>query len=282
MRNKREVSIHHIVQKLKHGYEVLFAINGIPPSQYHVLAGILGVGMGVVGLCMVLQDGKMNYLSIPWVSERRDSHEIAYHVAGLQNLGNNCFLNVILQALASCSSFLPFIRDILAVDIPWIEEMSERMPLTVALTSLLKELCVVQDERTVLNPRKVMLALSLYVSSFSLTRQQDAAEALIHLLSSLEEEISLSYVPQSSTLAAITAFPSRICVPSRGQTECKRWKKHFFGPFDGTIGSILTCSGCSSMLSMDFEHFCCLPLSPVLDRRADIVCPLRASFSWFC
>ncbi|XP_026658090.2 ubiquitin carboxyl-terminal hydrolase 27 isoform X2 [Phoenix dactylifera] len=187
------------------------------------------------------------------------------------NLGNNCFLNVILQALASCSCFLPFLQNILAADVPWIEELSEMMPLTVALTSLLEVLGIVREERTVLNPRKVMLALSLYVSSFSLTRQQDAAEALIHLLSSLEEEISQSYVPHSSSLANITAFPSRICVPSRGQTECNRWKKHFFGPFDGTIGSILTCRSCSSMLSMDFEHFCCLPLSPVLDRRADII-----------
>ncbi|XP_019708575.1 ubiquitin carboxyl-terminal hydrolase 27 isoform X2 [Elaeis guineensis] len=187
------------------------------------------------------------------------------------NLGNNCFLNVILQALASCSCFLPFLQNILAVDGPWIEELSERMPLTVALTSLLKELCIVQEERTVLNPRKVMVALSLYVSSFSLRRQQDAAEALIHLLSSLEEEISQSYVPHGSSIAGITAFPSRICVPSRGQTECKRWRKHFFGPFDGTIGSMLTCRSCSSMLSMDFEHFCCLPLSPVLDGRADII-----------
>ncbi|XP_020080195.1 ubiquitin carboxyl-terminal hydrolase 27-like [Ananas comosus] len=44
-----------------------------------------------------------------------------------------------------------------------------------------------------------------------------------------------------------------------------------FGPFEGTIGSILTYRSCSSLLLVDFESFHCLPLSPVLDRSENII-----------
>lgn len=42
------------------------------------------------------------------------------------------------------------------------------------------DLCIIHDERTILDPRKVMLALSFYVSSFKLTRQQVVVKRLSH------------------------------------------------------------------------------------------------------
>lgn len=268
MKYNREANVNYLIQKLKHGYNLLSMFKGFSPSPFHnLVAGVLGVGVGITALYMSWLDVRM----VPWVSDRRDSSEIVT-VAGLQNLGNNCFLNVILQALSSSSYFLPSLQNILVTDDPLIEEKAERMPLAVALISLLEELCIVRDERTVLNPRRVMLVMGLYVSNFNLTRQQDAAEAFLHLLSSLEEESSHCYVRHGGSLADIAAFPSKIYKPKReGQNECARWQKQFFGPFNGTIGNVLTCTNCSSTLSMDFEFFRCLPLSPVLDGSADIM-----------
>ncbi|KAG2566221.1 hypothetical protein PVAP13_7NG203619 [Panicum virgatum] len=246
----------------------------VSPSEvnrhhYSLAAIAVGLGLGVAGLCKALYSGS----SIPWVSPRNlflGSGRV-YYVGGLRNLGNNCFLNVILQALASCDSFVSFLDNLLATDGLLPEEKAERMPLLLALCSLLQDLSIVRDERIVLNPHGVMHALSFYVSHFNLTRQQDASEAFLHLLISLRDEFSHSYVPHRSSLADITLSHSKVYKQREGsQPECKRWKQNLFGPFDGTIGSILSCRNCSSVLSLDFQNFQCLPLSPVLNTNGDI------------
>ncbi|XP_039821078.1 ubiquitin carboxyl-terminal hydrolase 27-like isoform X2 [Panicum virgatum] len=158
------------------------------------------------------------------------------------------------------------------------------MPLLLALCSLLQDLSIVRDERIVLNPHGVMHALSFYVSHFNLTRQQDASEAFLHLLISLRDEFSHSYVPHRSSLADITLSHSKVYKQREGsQPECKRWKQNLFGPFDGTIGSILSCRNCSSVLSLDFQNFQCLPLSPVLNTNGDITsgCSLVDCLKYF-
>ena len=65
----------------------------------------------------------------------------------------------------------------------------------------------------------------------------------------------------------------RILTPSnRGDTsEQKRWQRHFLGPFDGILGSLLTCQSCSFQIMLDFEFFHSLSLSPVLDHHGTIM-----------
>ncbi|XP_064938428.1 ubiquitin carboxyl-terminal hydrolase 27-like isoform X2 [Musa acuminata AAA Group] len=192
----KEVNIYHLIHKVKHGYKILSANKALNLSQYHIVASILGIGIGMTGLYMALQESNIGSLYLPWMTGGNDSSEIIY-VAGLKNLGNNCFLNVILQ---------------------------------------------------------------------------DAAEAFLHLLCSLEEEVLQCYAPHSSSLAEITGLPSRIHKPkSKSHTDYEQWRRYIYGPFDGTVGSILTCRSCSSMLSLDIEHFRSLSLSPALDGNADIM-----------
>lgn len=163
--------------------------------------------MGVAGLCKVLNSS----LGVQWLLGKFSSEsERLYYTGGLQNLGNNCFLNVILQALASCDNFVSSLDDLLESDDVLPEEQSERMPLILALSSLLKDLSKVRDKKIVLNPESVMHALSCYVSHFNLTRQQDASEAFVHLLTSLRDEFSHCYVPYKSSLADITMFHSKV------------------------------------------------------------------------
>ncbi|XP_006653397.2 ubiquitin carboxyl-terminal hydrolase 27 [Oryza brachyantha] len=238
--------------------------------HYSLAAAAAGLAIGVAGLCKAVQSG----LVMPWVSQKRLSpdSERLYYTGGLKNLGNNCFLNVVLQALASCDGFVSSLDNLLESSDVLPEERSEGMPLIFALCSLIKDLSIVRDGRTELSPHKVMDALSFYVSHFNLTRQQDASEAFHHLLTSLRDEFSHCYVPYRSSLADITLFHSKVYKQREGnQPECKRWKQNLFGPFDGTIGSILSCRNCSSVLSLDFENFCCLPLSPVADINGDII-----------
>ncbi|KAJ0040806.1 hypothetical protein Pint_27039 [Pistacia integerrima] len=265
MKTEAGSSVKAFIHSLKNG-----AFSWVSASGFHIsVAGLLGAAGFVFAL---KKDGKFgNFSGFPWLTERDTSLEKRVYLApGLQNLGNNCFLNVILQALASCTYFKPFLQKVMEE----CEEHDENMPLTVALAALLEELCLVAEGRVVLSPREVMLALELYVQNFNLTSQQDAAEAFLHLLSSLREEFSDCYSPnQSSLVDAVATQNFRILSPkkSEDQSEQERWQKHFFGPFDGILTSILTCQSCSSQISLDYQFFHSLPLSPVLDSGSSIM-----------
>ncbi|XP_059624410.1 ubiquitin carboxyl-terminal hydrolase 27 [Cornus florida] len=277
MKFEGDLNSGSLVNKFKHGIANLSHVKWVSASGFRIsVAGVLGVA----GLVFAIKDERVrNFNSLLWSlgreSDSESDSEEFWVVPGLQNLGNNCFLNVILQALASCSCFRSSLQNILdEYGSLSMEECAQRLSLTVALASLLEELCGVQHGRMVLSPRKVMLAMDHYLSNFNLTSQQDAEEAFLHLLSSLREEFFECYVPNHCSLADVTAFSSRrIFTLERGldQSEHKRWKQHFLGPFDGIICSTLTCQSCSYQISSDFEFFHSLLLSPALSNGASMM-----------
>ncbi|KAF3440501.1 hypothetical protein FNV43_RR18785 [Rhamnella rubrinervis] len=258
-----------MVHQLKHGFRTVSLTKLASTSGFNVaVAGLLGV----TGFALAIKDGKLGKLnSFQWFPKSETHPDDSLSVPGLQNLGNNCFLNVILQALASCSYFLPFMQKAMEeCERSVVEDLVDSLPLTIALASLLEELDVVVGRRVVLSPRRVMIAMAHYIPNFNLTNQQDASEALLHLLSSLREEFSDCYQPKVSSLAELCAFSCRFITPERteDQSQQERWQRSFLGPFDGILGSILTCESCSSQISLNFESFHSLHLSPVLNTGA--------------
>ncbi|XP_061344595.1 ubiquitin carboxyl-terminal hydrolase 27 [Gastrolobium bilobum] len=238
-------------------------------SRIHVAVGGL---VGIVGMILLsLKDGKMVIpTSLPWSFGRDNRLEKSLLVPGLQNLENNCFLNVVLQALASCFCFQSFLHSVIREC--GTNDLDESIPLAVSLATLLEELSSVSTEKVILSPRKMMLSMSNYIPNFNLTSQQDAAEAFLHLLCSLRVEFGGCYAPKMSSLADIFASNNRILTPiqSDWQSEQERWQQLFLGPLDGILSSSLTCQSCSSQISINFEHFDCLPLSPVLSDISTI------------
>ncbi|XP_062097401.1 ubiquitin carboxyl-terminal hydrolase 27 isoform X2 [Humulus lupulus] len=273
MKMQGEVKLNDFIHLFKHGIRTISRSNWVSASGFQIsVAGLFGVA----GFVLALRDGKLGKLSSSqWLLPKGENPQNLRLVPGLKNLGNNCFLNVILQALASCSRFHIFLHKAIeeiersAND----EELVDSLPLAVSLALLLQDLCAIGERRVVLNPRKVMLSMAQYIPNFNLTAQQDAAEAFLHLLSSLREEFADCYDPSYCSLFESCSSSCRIITPKRreGLNKQKRWTQSFIGPFNGILGSILTCQSCSSQISLNFESFHSLALSPVLATGANIM-----------
>ncbi|KAK6922896.1 Peptidase C19, ubiquitin carboxyl-terminal hydrolase [Dillenia turbinata] len=269
MRIEGQLSLNSIIHKLKHGYSILFPVKWGSVSGSHIQVVSL---LGIAGLILALRDSKFkSFTSIQWFSRPLEKFWV---VPGLRNLGNNCFLNVILQALASCMEFGCFLEKVILESRSSLsEDCAESMPLSFALDALLRELSIVRDGGVVLDPQNVMVALNLFIPEFNLANQQDAEEAFLLLLSCLRDEFSESNGPSRSSVADILGLGyCRIYDSKKDElSEQKRWRHHYFGPFDGIICSVLTCRSCSSQISLDFEFFHSLHLSPVTDGGASIM-----------
>lgn len=79
--------------KFEHG-NLLLSLSQGHWHGYSLTAVAVGLGIGVAGLCRALNSS----LGVQWLLRKFSSEsERLYYTGGLQNLGNNCFLNVILQ-----------------------------------------------------------------------------------------------------------------------------------------------------------------------------------------
>ncbi|CAH9109759.1 unnamed protein product [Cuscuta europaea] len=269
-----KMKIHGITaHKLRHGLELI--ARSAPGLQVSLAATILGVA----GLAYAIKDIKfLNHSSLKWPSGSNTRSDDSMLVPGLQNLGNNCFLNAVLQALASCQSFRNFLEGLVSeVGGSSTEGSEQNSSLAGALFWLLEELCTIQHGRTVLSPQKLMHAMNEYIPNFNMTSQQDAEEALYHLLSSLREELSESYVHECISLADVTGLPNcRILdLKKSRKSEPERWRQYFIGPFYGILCSSLMCQSCSLQISLDFQLFQSLHLPPITDYDGSIVARCR-------
>ncbi|KAG0607524.1 hypothetical protein M758_8G035000 [Ceratodon purpureus] len=199
-------------------------------------------------------------------------------IAGLQNMGNNCFLNVVLQALASSEILVSFMEECARViDTQGVQAERATMPLAAAVADLLKELSQGQTARRILSPRPVMHALNLYTRQFDLSVQQDAAEALAHLAAGLQEERD-KYLhlrrPVSQSFG--TVLDKDTATPQLDHSWL-HW------PLEGTLGSLMACQKCGFQYSTVFEYFndVSLPLSGQADVNMIDSCTLEECLDRF-
>lgn len=170
MKFEREANLKCLIGQFQLGFKT---ISGA--SLISSVAALLGIAGGFVLALKGSKFGILNTLHLEWLpNTQASSRKQLPLVPGLQNLGNNCFLNVILQALASCSYFQPFLQNVLEeYEFSAVQDRVDAFPLTIALAALLEDLSVVGGGRVVLSPRKLMLAMEAYIQNFDLTSQQD-------------------------------------------------------------------------------------------------------------
>lgn len=276
MKIQESLKFSSFIHKLKHGSNIPTQVHWVSSSGLKT-STIVGV-LSAIGIVLSTKDNKFrDFICALLSSDKGVPSPRVWAVPGLQNHGNNCFLNVILQALASCSSFRKYLREILEeYELLSVEGGDETMPLVYSLSSLVEELCTVRHRKTAICPRKVMVALDHYLPNFNLARQQDAEEAFSYLLSSLREELSEHYAPSKRSVSDLRHLPDIhfgriITKSSEEESDWRRWRRIFLGPFDGILGSILICQSCSFQISLDFQQFHSLHFSPPVGSDGAIV-----------
>lgn len=93
-----EATLKALVHQLKHGFRTISLKRLASTSGFHLtVTGLLGI----TGFALaIVKQGKLGKLtSFQWFPNNETHLDNSPSVPGLQNLENNCFLNVILQVL---------------------------------------------------------------------------------------------------------------------------------------------------------------------------------------
>nr|XP_018629610.1 ubiquitin carboxyl-terminal hydrolase 27 isoform X4 [Nicotiana tomentosiformis] len=189
------IDSYSLVNKFKHGFKSHWV------TAHGVQVSVAATLLSVAGFIFAIKDGKLrNFM----VSEKHSSNSYYWTIPGLQNLGNNCFLNVVLQALASCKSFSKFLEQVVEECEGSSMEGSVDLPVIATLASLVQELCIARHGRAVLSPRRLMHAMTSYIPNFNLTSQQISLDfQLFH---------SLHLVPVLSSSGAMPGCSVEHCL----------------------------------------------------------------------
>lgn len=87
------MKIHDVV-----AHKFRYRLKLLPLSASGLRVSAAATILGVIGLVYAVKDGKfISFHSLHWPSSSNGLSKNSWVVPGLQNLGNNCFLNVVLQ-----------------------------------------------------------------------------------------------------------------------------------------------------------------------------------------
>ncbi len=187
---------------------------------------------------------------------------------GLNNLGNTCYFNSVMQVLAAIEPLHEVISPSPFYGDPGLKVKSTSA-LTLAFSKFLREMYSNDKDRTSIRPANLFGEIHRRVPKFSRGQQQDAQELLHYLLECLRDDESND---RPDTLKR-TRSRRRTLVENeqfepnqRGKSDEWQPRNYIDSIFTGRLASIIVCDACKSLsVTHDQYEELSLPLNQSLD-----------------
>jgi ubiquitin carboxyl-terminal hydrolase 8 len=186
-------------------------------------------------------------------------------VVGLENLGNTCYMNSVLQAICNLSIVYKYFlnnKHIADMDMVQLFKLSEnKFLLSYTLAELIQEM---NETKFIITPYKFKKTLGQYNPIYIGNKQEDAHDLLIFILSRLNEELNKVFdkpnINEEVKLLSDKNLKDIEMANSMWRLFKKREDSFIIDNFYGQFKSTIICQSCKKT-SESFDQFVSLQLA---------------------
>ncbi|KAK3877709.1 hypothetical protein Pcinc_017596 [Petrolisthes cinctipes] len=185
---------------------------------------------------------------------------------GLENIGNTCFMNSVLQCLANTQELREYF-----LDYNYQEEINKDNPLGMggklagSFAQLMKVLW--SGTQPSIAPMKLKSMMSVKANQFSGFAQHDAQEFMVELLDGMHEDLNrVKKKPYMAEPPDLDGWDDKRAADEWWRLHKLRNDSIIDDLFKGQFKSTLTCHECDKV-SVKFDEFCCLSVPIPKDQK---------------